>query len=157
MEEESNIPPTSEFGSVDPAPASKEIDLDKLAASLHDEENRMFERMRSVFALRNLNNPQSVEILSKGFESKSALLRHEIAYVMGQMQNILAVPKLIEVLSDEDEHVMVRHEAAEALGAIGDLQARDTLEQFLSHSQPEISESCEVALDLLAHCNSKNL
>ena len=34
--------------------------------------------------------------------------------LLGQMQNQVAIPTLIDVLSDEDEHVMVRHEAAEA-------------------------------------------
>ena len=69
------------------------------------------------------------------------------------MQNNLAVPKLIEVLSDDSEHVMVRHEAAEALGAIGDRRAKPVLTRFLTDPLPEVSESCEVALDLLALCD----
>jgi len=36
------------------------------------------------------------------------------------MQNVAAIPTLIERLSDLEEHIMVRHEAAEAMGAIGD-------------------------------------
>ena len=47
-----------------------------------------------------------------------------------QMQDNLAVPTLIEVLSDEAEHVMVRHEAAEALGAIGDRICKTCLRNF---------------------------
>ena len=68
------------------------------------------------------------------------------------MQDSHAVPTLIQVLSDEQEHVMVRHEAAEALGAIGDRRAKPVLEQYLHDPLPEVSESCEVALDLLALC-----
>ena len=49
---------------------------------------------------------------------------------------------------------MVRHEAAEAMGAIGDLSVRSVLEEFCADENPEVSESCEVALDLLAWCNS---
>ena len=79
---------------------------------------KMFERMRAVFSLRNNRSTEAVEVLCKGFAVNSALLRHELAYVLGQMQDNHAVPTLIEVLSDEDEHVMVRHEVAEALGAI---------------------------------------
>ena len=60
-----------------------------------------------------------------------------------------------DVLSDEDEHVMVRHEAAEALGAIGDYSVIPILEKFVNHPMPEISESCEVAIDLLDWCKSK--
>ena len=47
---------------------------------------------------------------------------------------------------------MVRHEAAEAMGAIGDARSRSVLQRFLEHPAPEISESCEVALDLLDWC-----
>ena len=69
--------------------------------------------------------------LCSGFNSKSALLRHEVAYVLGQMQNEVAIPTLIQVLIDESEHVMVRHEAAEALGAIGNYDVRPILESYV--------------------------
>ena len=68
------------------------------------------------------------------------------------MQNDTALPALIERLSDADEHIMVRHEAAEALGAIGNLEAKPVLEEFLHDENPEVAESCEVALDLLNWC-----
>ena len=42
--------------------------------------------MRSVFKLRNIRTPQSCLALCDGFSSASALLRHELAYVLGQMQ-----------------------------------------------------------------------
>ena len=146
------IPGVSEFGSVDPAPPSTEIIIHKLGATLLDEDSRMFERMRAVFSLRNNRSKDAVEILCMGFSAGSALLRHELAYVLGQMQDSSAVPTLIEVLSNENEHVMVRHEAAEALGAIGDRRAKPILEHFLHDPLPEVAESCEVALDLLALC-----
>jgi deoxyhypusine monooxygenase len=44
---------------------------------------------------------------------------------------------------------MVRHEAAEALGAIGNITAKPVLEAIPYRSIIEVSESCEVALDLL--------
>ncbi len=144
-------PQVSEFGSVDPAPPSKELDVIKNRDCLIDEGQRMFLRMQAIFALRNIGGAGAVRALSEGFGSKSALLRHEIAYVLGQMQNSEALEILSKVLSDESEHVMVRHEAAEALGAIGDLDALPILNKFLNHSESEISESCEVALDLLDH------
>ena len=71
------------------------------------------------------------------------------------MQNEAAIPTLIQVLSDEKEHVMVRHEAAEALGAIGDYSVKPILENYVDHPMPEIAESCEVAIDLLNWCKSK--
>ena len=86
----------------------------------------MFQRMRALFALRNIGGKDSVEALAAAYSSESALLKHEIAYVMGQMQDPHAVPYLIERLEDMDEDLMVRHEAAEALGAIGDRVAMGT-------------------------------
>lgn len=147
------VPGVSEYGSVDPAPPSTESDVGKLREILLNENCKMFLRMRAVFSLRNNRSSDAVQALCDGFNAKSALLRHELAYVLGQMQDELAVPKLIAVLSDNKEHVMVRHEAAEALGAIGDRSARPALEQFLTDPLPEVSESCEVALDLLALCD----
>ena len=146
-------PQVSQFGSVDPAPPSKLGDIEAWKHSLVDDEIPLFQRMRNVFALRNEGSDESCLALCFGFESKSALLRHELAYVLGQMQDSLAVPKLIQILSDPTEHVMVRHEAAEALGAIGDRRARPILQSFLTDDLPEVAESCEVALDLLALCD----
>ena len=139
----------SEYGSVDPAPASESEQLDQLRNTLLDENEKMFQRMRSVFKLRNIRTPQSCLAICDGFSSSSALLRHELAYVLGQMQMDEALPTLIKILSDDKEHVMVRHEAAEALGAIGNREAVPVLEKYLNDEHIEVSESCEVALDLL--------
>lgn len=87
--------------------------------------------------------------LCDGFVASSALLRHEIAYVLGQMQNNVALPSLIQRLEDSEEHVMVRHEAAEAMGAIGDVSIVPVLKKHAQDPLPEVSESCDVALDLL--------
>ena len=152
---EEKIPITSPFDSVDPAPPSMLSDVSELRAILCDESAKMFQRMRALFALRNIGGNDAVDALSAAFESKSALLKHEIAYVLGQMQNNHAVPTLIERLSDHEEDLMVRHEAAEALGAIGDRTAIATLSNFVDDPEPVISESCEVALDLLEWVQSK--
>lgn len=151
------MPEVSEFGSVDPAPPSNNVDIAKLRIALCDENVRMFVRMRALFALRNIGGKESVDALADGFNSSSALLKHEIAYVLGQMQDSNAVPYLIERLSDTDEDLMVRHEAAEALGAIGDKTAMSTLEIFSHDSEPVIAESCEVAIDLMQWVQSKSL
>tara|TARA_X000000368_G_scaffold13495_1_gene10807 strand:+ start:753 stop:1232 length:480 start_codon:yes stop_codon:yes gene_type:complete len=152
-----DIPERSEFDSVDPAPASNERSVSDLRRILCDEEEKMFQRMRALFALRNIGGKNSVDALAAAYASKSALLKHEIAYVMGQMQDSHAVPHLIERLEDKGEDVMVRHEAAEALGAIGDRTALGVLERFVDDDQVVIAESCEVALDLLEWVASKRL
>ena len=69
---------------------------------------------------------------------------------------IMLLCHLIERLDDPDEHVMVRHEAAEAMGAIGDLSVVPILKKHLNDENPEVSESCEVALDLLDWCSRQD-
>jgi len=150
-------PDVSEFGSVDPAPASDHLSVERLRASLCDEGERMFQRMRALFALRNIGGKQAVDSLAAAFDSSSALLKHEIAYVLGQMQDDSAVPHLISRLEDLKEDVMVRHEAAEALGAIGNRTAMSTLEKFASDEEIVVAESCEVAIDLLNWVSSDRL
>ncbi|MEC8979062.1 MAG: HEAT repeat domain-containing protein [Candidatus Thermoplasmatota archaeon] len=150
-------PERSEFDSVDPAPPSDENDISSLRSTLCNESTRMFLRMRALFSLRNIGGKDAVDALAAAFRSDSALLKHEIAYVMGQMQDSAAVPHLIDRLADEDEDVMVRHEAAEALGAIGDRTALATLEKFVDDDAIVVAESCEVALDLLEYVSSKRL
>ncbi|MDP6856024.1 MAG: HEAT repeat domain-containing protein [Candidatus Thalassarchaeaceae archaeon] len=150
-------PERSEFDSVDPAPPSNEKNIQTLRESLCDEQERMFLRMRALFSLRNIGGKNAVDALAAAFRSDSALLKHEIAYVMGQMQDSSAVPHLIDRLSDLEEDVMVRHEAAEALGAIGDRVAMATLEEFVNDESIVVAESCEVAIDLLEYVSSKRL
>lgn len=149
------------YTSVDPAPplAGKAADyaqrVAELRSRLTDQELPMFQRMRCVFTLRNLGGPAAVDALAACFDDPSALLRHEVAYVMGQMQDPHAIPALTRTLQKDDEHVMVRHECAEALGAIGQSESVPVLEKFVHDPHPEVSESCVVALDLIAWVNSK--
>ena len=97
----------------------------------------MFQRMRAVFALRNHRTDQAIAALCK-VSIQQCLLRHELAYVLGQMQNKHALPALVQRLEDENEHVMVRHEAAEAMGAIGDRSIVPCLEKYVNDPLPEV-------------------
>lgn len=80
-----------------------------------------------------------------------SLLRHEFAYIMGQLRDERCCPCLEQVLSDTTDCVMVRHECAEALGAIGSKQSIPILEHALemSPNTPEIGETCRIAIDYL--------
>ena len=154
---ERKMPEMSEFDSVDPAPPSNEKSVEVLHNILCDESERMFHRMRALFSLRNIGGNDAIDSLAAGFSSSSALLKHEIAYVLGQMQDSHAINPLIERLADLQEDVMVRHEAAEALGAIGDLRCMSILEEYVLDESIVVSESCEVAIDLLNWVNSDTL
>lgn len=70
-------------------------------------------RFRALFTLRNLGGPEAVKWISKAFVDESALLKHELAYCLGQMQDESAIPILETVLKDTNQEPMVRHEAGE--------------------------------------------
>ncbi len=67
------------------------------------------------------------------------------------MQNTSALPNLAEILQDISEHVMVRHEPPRQWVRSVTIDAVDAGEISM-HEVDEITESCQVALDLLDHC-----
>lgn len=139
----------SDYHCVDPAPPCEEDDVEKIKATLIDQTIPLFERYRAMFKLRDLNTPKAIEALTAGFADSSALFRHEIAYVFGQLSNPLAEAALIKVMQNETEHSMVRHEAAEALGSIADNDTvLDVLNNGLEDQDRIVKESCQVALDI---------
>jgi deoxyhypusine monooxygenase len=109
----------------------------------------LFNRYRAMFALRNMNSDASAMALASGFSDDSALFRHEVAYVLGQMQRSATTDVLESVLRDVSEHAMVRHEAAEALGAIGGQVAEKVLQEFTEDKEQVVRESCQVALNII--------
>lgn len=144
---------SSTFKTVDPAPASKSKDIPALQAQLIDASLPLFKRYQAMFALRNLCSDEAVRALAMGFqEASSALFRHEIAYVMGQLQHPAAIEALTEVLKNSEEHAMVRHEAAEALGSIGD-QTLPLLKEYQHDKDKIVRESCDVALSITEYWN----
>lgn len=90
-----------------------------------------------------------------GLQCSSALFRHEIAYVLGQMQHPAAVASLCATLECSTENPMVRHEAAEALGSIGQQECLSVLQRYRQDGERVVKESCEVALDMLEYENSQ--
>ncbi|XP_044055543.1 deoxyhypusine hydroxylase [Siniperca chuatsi] len=141
------------YCSVDPAPPAVRKSVSELRSSLLDESLPLFERYRAMFALRNLGNEEAVLALGDGLQASSALFRHEIGYVLGQMQHPAAVPALRAALERSGENPMVRHEAAEALGAIGKEECRAVLQRYRGDGERVVKESCEVALDMLEYEN----
>lgn len=142
------------YSSVDPAPAHPahaDMSFLDLGDILCDADLPIFERYRAMFSLRNRGGQPAVMQLCRALtdDSSSALLRHEVAYVLGQMQHPASVEALEESLRRVDEHSMVRHESAEALGAI-DGRWNDVeriLMEFTEDDDVVVRESCLVALD----------
>lgn len=142
------------YRSVDPAPPSCEKDASTLRRSLLNESAPLYQRYQAMFALRNRGDTESVKALAEGLGCSSALFRHEIAFVLGQMQHPAAIPQLTTNLRDAAENAMVRHECAEALGAIATDECNDVLIEFSTDSETVVRQSCEVAIDMSRYENS---
>ncbi|XP_045448568.1 deoxyhypusine hydroxylase [Melitaea cinxia] len=144
----------SRYASIDPAPPSEVTDVEELRNTMMDESKSLFERYRALFSLRNLGTTDSINALGEGLRASSALFRHEVAFIFGQMQDERSVPFLKKTLEDTAEHEMVRHEAAEALGSIATDECTEVLKRYLHDPRPVVRESCEVALDMSEYENS---
>uniref|UniRef100_A0A336K972 Deoxyhypusine hydroxylase n=1 Tax=Culicoides sonorensis TaxID=179676 RepID=A0A336K972_CULSO len=129
----------------------------RIGSVLNDKSRPMKERFRALFTLKNIGGPVALESIFKGFEDDSALLKHELAYCMGQMQDPDGIPMLIKVLEDTKQEPMVRHEAAEALGAIGDAKAKSILEQYSKDPIIEVAETCQIALERLKWLENRDI
>ncbi|KAF1955791.1 ARM repeat-containing protein [Byssothecium circinans] len=150
----------SDFASIDPAPPlaqnAEKPAIRDLEKTLLDTKLALFQRYRAMFALRDLASPPdlpaaaaAVQALARGFTDPSALFRHEIAFVFGQLSHPASIPSLTETLSNTEEQSMVRHEAAEALGSMGDEDGvEDTLRRFLDDPEQVVRDSVIVALDM---------
>jgi deoxyhypusine monooxygenase len=135
-----------------------------LRESLCSETTPLPIRFRALFSLKHLakhetgqTSEKAIEAIAAAFTSPSALLKHELAYCLGQSANLAAVAPLQKVLADLQEDPMCRHEAAEALGALGDAGNLDILRKFRDREGEDvvIKETCEIAIDRIEWENSE--
>lgn len=146
---------TNPYLSVDPSPPAAVKDVQALRNTLMDEKESLFARYRAMFSLRNLGTEESIVALAEGLkDTSSALFRHEVAFVLGQVQHECSIPYLIDNLKDTNENEMVRHECAEALGSIATEECMKVLDEFLADNKRVVKESCEIALDMCEYENS---
>ena len=104
--------------------------LREIGRVLADESAALDLRFRALFSLKHLGLKAkgvaeggaaagelvglTVAEISRAFSSSSALLKHELAYCLGQMKDGAAIPVLGSLLGDLAQEPMVRHEAGRA-------------------------------------------
>ncbi len=87
--------------------------LTQLSNTLLSPSYPLHERFRALFTLKAIAGPEVVPIIAKGFADPSPLLKHELAYVLGQIGDMSAVEILEGVVKDvEGQGEMVRHEVS---------------------------------------------
>jgi deoxyhypusine monooxygenase len=136
-----------------------------LRESLCSETTPLPLRFRALFSLKHLakhvatptESQEAIDAIAAALTSPSALLKHELAYCLGQSGNLAAATPLRAVLSDVHEDPMCRHEAAEALGALGDVDSLALLKEFRDKEGEDavITETCEIAIDRIEWENSE--
>lgn len=122
--------------------------IEEIAAKIKSEETPIEIRMRLLFEARHIGGDAAVNALIGGLESStSVLLRHEIAYVLGQLgiHSDVAIGTLKQLLKDDREDAMVRHEAAEGLAALGVISALPLVAEYLNDSCVPLRETCILA------------
>lgn len=188
----------SAFLPIDPAPAHSHKTQTLLtsiplyqAQLTAGESLPLFDRYRAMFSLRNAVHAakrksqgpavstiqrkeyenlalSAILALAQGLSDKSALFRHEICFVFGELAHPGCIESMVRVLGDDHEEEMVRHEAAEALGAVVEEATESqestgqqvdtvikTLQQWATNAEAPriVRESCLVALDEMAYNN----
>lgn len=146
-EDQARADPVSPFGSVDPAFPFTGLSFEALRVK-YVNGACIYEQYKAMFALRNMKSEEAVHVIGEGMKHKSALFRHEVAFVFGQLRSKASVGYLAERLMDLGEHEMVRHECAEALGAIGCEEGHEVLLRYKDDASDIVRESVEVALDI---------
>lgn len=136
-----------------------DIDVDtallaQLKEVLCNPQSQLANRFRALFNLKNIGQDggddaeTAIDYIAAAFQDDLELLKHEVAYVLGQIKNDYAAPHLQNVLKDQGQQCMVRHEAAEALGAIGHVGSLPLLQEYFENDQlEEIRQTCELAIE----------
>ena len=122
------------FTTNDPAPPFnykddlQYADVAKLTSILLDDKSyTLFVRYRALFTLREICTKESCEAICQtltvaNFNNCSALLKHEVAFVLAQMDTVfsVAVPYLLAACENPDEAPIVKHEGLVAVGEMID-------------------------------------
>lgn len=146
----------SVYNSVDPTPSYPDtMSIQELKVLYLDEKVCLFDRYRALFTLRNIGTPEAIAAICEGLfgsPSDSALFKHEVAFVLGQIQSLDSVEALTKKLADIEENEIVRHECAEALGSIG---KSEIIRGYIHDASRIVRESCQVALDMADYYNDE--
>jgi len=123
-----------------------------LTRILLDVNEPIFDRYRAMFTLREIYTEESCiavcqALLPENFEKCTPLLKHEVSFVLAQMEKVyhVAVPYLMAVVQDEREAAIVKHESLVGIGEM--IDDKSLIEFLLDHPDPIVSQTCEVAIN----------
>ena len=104
-------------------------------------------RISSIYAMGKSCDPSWLPVLLKELAGADAEVRYEAAGACGELEEGTAVPYLIKLVNDFD--VDVQMAAIQALGKIGNIQAKECLEQCLDSTSEAVRQTAKEALNEL--------
>lgn len=108
------------------------------------------ERIQAAFQLENAIEDESILSLCKALMTEpSPIVRHEIAFSLGETAHPTLAAKYLMKAVEEDENLFVRHEAILALATLGKPEFIPFVKKFLDDPAVEMAESAEIALQRL--------
>lgn len=116
-----------------------------IQSAYEHEDERM--RVSAIFAMGRSADPYWRNTVLLELHSDRPAIRYEAARAAGELEAKAAVPRLIELIDDEDAEV--REAAITALGRIGGPQARRALLRCLQADNEAIREAADAALEEL--------
>lgn len=129
--------------------------VEKLVLS---KDHPLFQKYRGMYLLRDKADEKSVQALckfldQKNWEATGVLLRHEVCFILGQLEKKAhnAIPQLKASIESKENEV-VRHEALIAYGAIA--QDKEYLKKFVNDPDRIVKESAIVALHTIDYWNN---
>ena len=115
-----------------------------------------------MFTLRELYTEESCvaicqTLIPDNFKNCSALLKHEVAFVLAQMENVykISVPFLLAACENPEEAAIVKHEGLVAVGEM--IEDGSVIAHLTDHKDPIVSESCAVALNNIKNRLAENV
>lgn len=106
-------------------------------------------RIQSAFRLMENGSDTAVETLIQALKQETdPIVKHEIVFSLGETASSVAEQALLEELKF-DPNPFVLHETVLALGTLGNLSSESAIRSLLTHSNEDIVESAEIALERL--------
>ena len=108
------------------------------------------ERIQAAFHLEDAGDDDSIKTMGDAlFTEPSPIVRHEIAFALGECAHPEIASKYLMKSVEEDENIFVRHESILALATLGKKEYIPFVKRFLNEPELEMRESAEIALERL--------